>query len=220
MLTEREHGEPIHILPAAAAIAERSWLSGAFYDRLDECRRLLNAAPIQGLGWARGDLAMWLRRVDPTVDADGVAEPYRLFLDGSVEAAADELHRRSMPYEAALALTDSGDANLARRGLDALDRLGAAAVAAKVRRDLRSSGLTVVPARRRSSTLTNPAGLTTRQIDVLHLIDDGLTNAELAERLYLSVRTVEHHVAAILTRLEVTSRRDAIRRGRELGILA
>jgi DNA-binding NarL/FixJ family response regulator len=68
--------------------------------------------------------------------------------------------------------------------------------------------------------LTNPAGLTTRQIDVLHLIDDGLTNAELAERLYLSVRTVEHHVAAILTRLEVTSRRDAIRRGRELGILA
>lgn len=124
-----------------------------------------------------------------------------------------------MPYEAALALVESGDANLAHRGLDVLDRLGAAAVAAKVRRDLRSGGLAVVPARRRSTTLTNPVGLTARQVDVLRLIDEGLTNAQLAERLYLSVRTVDHHVSAILAKLEVTGRRDAIRRGRELGIL-
>jgi DNA-binding NarL/FixJ family response regulator len=80
--------------------------------------------------------------------------------------------------------------------------------------------MTIVPARRRSTTLTNPAGLTTRQIDVLRLIDEGLTNQELAERLYLSVRTVDHHVAAILAKLDVAGRRDAIRRGRELGILA
>jgi len=124
-----------------------------------------------------------------------------------------------MPYEAALALVDSGHAELARRGLDVLDRLGAAAVAAKLRRDLRSSGVGVVPARRRSTTLTNPVGLTARQIDVLRLIDEGLTNAELAERLYLSVKTVDHHVSAILAKLDVTGRREAIRRGRELGIL-
>lgn len=125
-----------------------------------------------------------------------------------------------MPYEAALALADSGDVDLARRGLDVLDRLGAAAVAAKVRRDLRSSGVTVVPARRRSTTLTNAAGLTSRQVEVLRLIDEGLTNAELADRLYLSVRTVDHHVAAILAKLDVSGRRDAIRRGRQLGILS
>jgi DNA-binding NarL/FixJ family response regulator len=124
-----------------------------------------------------------------------------------------------MPYDAALALVDSGDADLARRGLDVLDRLGAAAVAAKLRRDLRSSGVAVVPARRRS-TLANPAGLTSRQIEVLHLIGEGLTNAELADRLYLSAKTVDHHVSAILTKLDVRGRRDAIRRGRELGILA
>ena len=77
-----------------------------------------------------------------------------------------------------------------------------------------------MPARRRSATLANPAGLTTRQIEVLRLLDDGLTNAELAERLYLSVKTVDHHVSAILTKLDVTKRRDAVRRARELGLLS
>ena len=109
---------------------------------------------------------------------------------------------------------------LAARALDILDRLGADAVAAKVRRDLRSQGVSAVPARRRSATLANPAGLTTRQTEVLRLLDDGLTNAELAERLYLSVKTVDHHVSAILTKLDVTKRRDAVRRARELGLLS
>ena len=124
-----------------------------------------------------------------------------------------------MPYDAALALVDSGDPALAARALDILDRLGADAVAAKVRRDLRSKGVSAVPARRRTSTSANAAGLTTRQTEVLRLLDDGLTNAELAERLYLSVKTVDHHVSAILTKLDVTKRRDAVRRARELGLL-
>jgi DNA-binding NarL/FixJ family response regulator len=67
--------------------------------------------------------------------------------------------------------------------------------------------------------LANPAGLTTRQTEVLRLLDDGLTNAELAERLYLSVKTVDHHVSAILAKLDVTKRRDAVRRARELNLL-
>jgi DNA-binding NarL/FixJ family response regulator len=78
--------------------------------------------------------------------------------------------------------------------------------------------MTAVPARRRESSIANPAGLTTRQVGVLRLIGDGLTNTELAERLYLSAKTVDHHVSAILARLEVTNRRDAVRRAREIGI--
>jgi DNA-binding CsgD family transcriptional regulator len=214
------YGEPLRVLPAAAAIAESAWLSGTSDDRLDECRRLLDSGPVTGLEWARGELAIWLHRLEPSVQADGVAHPYRLLLDGRFELAADEFHRLSTPYDAALALVDSGEADLARRGLDVLDRLGAAAVAAKIRRDLRSRGLAVVPARRRSTTLANPAGLTSRQIEVLRLIGEGLTNGELAERLYLSAKTVDHHVSAILTKLDVPGRRDAIRRGRELGVLA
>lgn len=124
-----------------------------------------------------------------------------------------------MPYEAALALTDTGDPALTRPGLDMLDRLGAAAVAVKIRRDLRARGVTVVPARRRPTTLANACGLTTRQLDVLRLMGQGLTNAELAERLFLSVRTVDKHVAAILDKLQAANRRDAVRRARALGVL-
>jgi DNA-binding NarL/FixJ family response regulator len=158
--------------------------------------------------------------VGEAVDATDVAEPYRLVLDGAYEAAADEFHRLSMPYDAALALLDAGDPGLAARALDILDRLGADAVASKVRRDLRAGGQSVVPARRHSATLANPAGLTARQVDVLRLLDDGMTNAELADRLFLSVKTVDHHVSAILAKLEVNKRRDAVRRARALGILA
>jgi DNA-binding NarL/FixJ family response regulator len=68
-------------------------------------------------------------------------------------------------------------------------------------------------------TLRNPAGLTRRQVEVLRRMEDGLTNAELAAQLYLSAKTVDHHVSAILTKLQVTNRRDAVRRGRELGII-
>ena len=109
---------------------------------------------------------------------------------------------------------------LARRALDVLDRLGADAVAAKVRFDLRARGRNRgAPAPRRATTLANPAGLTARQVEVLRLLQDGLTNAELAERLFLSVKTVDHHVSAILTKLDVTKRRDAVRRAKEVGIL-
>lgn len=214
-------GELVRMLPVAAAIAEKSWITGADDPRLQMCREMLTGAPATGLEWSRGELAMWLHRIDQdtSVAPDTVAEPYRLLLDGQFEAAAQEFHRLSTPYDAALALLDSGDAALARRALDVLDRLCADAVAAKVRLDLRARGLRTVPAPRRASTLANPVGLTTRQIEVLRLLDDGLTNAELAERLFLSAKTVDHHVSAILAKLDVTKRRDAVRRARDIGIL-
>ena len=54
--------------------------------------------------------------------------------------------------------------------------------------------------------------LTARQLDVLELVRDGLTDAEIAQRLVLSVKTVNHHVAAILAKLGADNRRDAARR--------
>lgn len=215
----RRYGELVRLLPVAAAIAERSWLSGIPDPRLPECRTMLDTAPVTGLEWARGELSMWLHRIDSAVPVLAATEPYAQAADGRHEAAAEAFHQLSAPYDAALALVDSGDPALARRALDVLDRLGADAVAAKVRFDLRAAGAAAVPGPRRASTRANPAGLTARQVEVLRLLGDGLTNAELAERLYLSVKTVDHHVSAILTKLGVTKRRDAVRRARELGIL-
>lgn len=219
------YGEPVRVLPAAAGLVERAWLTGEGLDGIDEFAALLESARGTGLEWARGELAMWLRRLDPTAAVapvtgpDAVATPYRLYLDGQIASAAVEFERIGTVYEAALALTETGDDDSIRRGLDSLDRMGAAAVADKVRLDLRAAGRKGVPSRRRPATLTNPAGLTRRQVEVLQRMADGLTNSELAAQLYLSAKTVDHHVSAILAKLGVPNRRAAVRRGRELGII-
>ena len=81
-------------------------------------------------------------------------------------------------------------------------------------RRLRDLGVTRIPRGPRAFTREHPAGLTERQVDVLHLLGEGLTNAEIAARLVLSIRTVDHHVSAILTKLGVASRREAARLAR------
>jgi len=74
-----------------------------------------------------------------------------------------------------------------------------------------------VPGRPRRATRANPAGLTARQVEVLALIEEGLTNAEVAARLFISPKTADHHVSAILTKLRVRSRREAAEAARRMG---
>ena len=88
-----------------------------------------------------------------------------------------------------------------------LDRLGAAAAAAVCRRRLRRAGVPV-PRGPRAATRSNPGRLTDRQLEVLALLAEGRTNAEIAARLVVSPRTVDNHVAALLRRLGVRSRRE------------
>ena len=89
------------------------------------------------------------------------------------------------------------------------DQLGAAPVARLARQRLRTLGVRQVPRGPQPSTRTNPAGLTDRQVEILRLLAEGLTNAEIADRLVVSVRTVDHHVSAVLQKLGVASRREA-----------
>jgi DNA-binding CsgD family transcriptional regulator len=220
-------GEPMRLLPAAAALAEQAWLTGIGDERLDACRALVDIVDRPGLEWGRGGLIIWLRRLDrarsapvPFTDASiAVAEPYRLELAGAFAAAAATWADLDSPYERALALVESGEPALCREGLDTMDRLGADAAAAKLRRELRAAGMSIVPAPRRAATRNNPSGLTAREIDVVRLLDEGLTNGELATRLFLSRKTVDHHVSAILTKLGVPNRREAVRAARRLGVV-
>src|SRR5262249_6179288 len=88
-----------------------------------------------------------------------------------------------------------------------------------VAHSLRQLGARRVPRGPRSSTRNNPAGLTRRELDVLELVAAGLQNSEIASRLFLSVKTVETHVAAILKKLGVRSRGEAAVAAVNLGLL-
>lgn len=214
----RRYGEPLRILPVATALVEQVWHTGESDDRVPGFCELLGIHG-DGLEWARGDLAVWLARVGIDCVADGVAAPFATYLGGDVASAAGAFAEYGLEFDAALALTETDDRDAIVSGLVWLDALGAYATADRVRRALRADGSMTVPSRRRSSTLANPAGLTRRQVEVLTLMADGLTNAELAERLYLSEKTVGHHVSAILACLGAPNRREAVRRGRESGVI-
>ncbi len=150
-------------------------------------------------------------------DAEG---PLALCLAGAWEEAADEWTRLGRPYEAALALAETGKEEPLRQAHDALQQLGALPAARLVSQRLRTLGVRGLARGPRTATRQNPAGLTARELDVLALLAGGLRNAAIAERLVVSPRTVDHHVSAILRKLESGTRGEAVARAGELGFLA
>jgi DNA-binding NarL/FixJ family response regulator len=124
-----------------------------------------------------------------------------------------------MPYEQALALAEGTEEAL-RESLAILDRLGAGPLAAIVRRRLRELGARNVPRGPLETTRANPAGLTDREFEVLQLLAQGCTNAQLARRLHRSPKTIDHHVSAVLEKLGVRSRAQAVSAAFSRGIVA
>jgi DNA-binding NarL/FixJ family response regulator len=143
----------------------------------------------------------------PVEPFDSIEEPFRSSIRHDPSAATAWLDLGA-PFEAAMANLDSWDIADPSAAIEALDGLGATATADRARLELRNRGVTNLPARPRSSTRANPAGLTNRQLEVARLMAEGLTNAELADRLFISTKTADHHVSAVLSKLGLTSRRE------------
>jgi DNA-binding NarL/FixJ family response regulator len=123
-----------------------------------------------------------------------------------------------MPYERALELLSSGEEGPMLEALRLFDDLGAEPAARLVRQRLRDHGLRTIPRGPAPATRQHPAGLTARQAEVLERLSHGLTNAQIADELVLSVRTVDHHVAAVLQKLGVPTRQEAAERARSLDL--
>jgi ATP/maltotriose-dependent transcriptional regulator MalT len=147
---------------------------------------------------------------------EGGPQPWAAALRGDWRAAAEAFEAAGDPYEAALELAASGEVEPMLQAVRALDDLGATPAASAARRRLRELGVRTIPRGPQATTRAHPAGLTSRQADVLDLLAEGLTNAEIAQRLVVSVRTVDHHVSTILGKLGVPSRRHASRLARSL----
>jgi DNA-binding NarL/FixJ family response regulator len=98
--------------------------------------------------------------------------------------------------------------------------LGATAATHMIERRLRDLDLRGPATGPRPSTARNPAQLTNRQLEVLHLLAEGLTNVEIAAKLYRSTKTIDHHVSAVLEKLEAKNRTEAVRIAADMGLLA
>jgi DNA-binding CsgD family transcriptional regulator/tetratricopeptide (TPR) repeat protein len=202
-----------------AARAEAAWLAGDRERAVEEALVVYPLALEKRHLWFAGELAYWQWKAGaPDAWPDWIAPPYRLQLEGDARAAAAAWHDHGCPYEAARALAESDEAEAQLEALAELERLGAGPLAKQVRQGLRARGATV-PRGPRASTRANPAELTTRELDVLRLVADGKRNAEVADELVLSRRTVDHHVSAILRKLQVKTRGEAAAEAARLGLL-
>ncbi|HEV2405653.1 MAG TPA: response regulator transcription factor, partial [Ktedonobacterales bacterium] len=213
-------GELQHIAPVAAARAEAAWLEGRPSAVIEAIAPALALAARQHVPWLIGELTSWQWRAGATTSSDGAAEPYASEMDGDWEAAARSWEERGCPYEAALARAGATDERTLRAALSALQALDAHATARVVARRLRELGARDLPRGPRASTRANDSHLTARELEVLEFVVQGFRNADIAARLYLSPKTVEHHISAILAKLGVGSRTEAIAHALAHGLVA
>jgi DNA-binding CsgD family transcriptional regulator/tetratricopeptide (TPR) repeat protein len=212
-------GELPRIAPVAAARAEAAWLEGDGAAAARATTGALALAVERAAGWRAGELAVWRRRAGLAEQSPPVVDgPFALELAGRAQAAAERWTELGGPYEAALALAAADDEDLLRRSFDEFQRLGAQPAAVIVARRLRERGARGVPRGPRPATRENPAQLTTRELDVLALVAEGLRNSDIAERLFVSRKTVDHHVSAILRKLDVRTRGEAGAEAVRLGL--
>lgn len=228
-LDRREGVLPVTVVPAApdidawysprsVAAAEAAWLRGHQVEAATIAAAGLALALRSREGWRIGMLACWQQRsgVAASLPAGAaVAPPCALELAGEHGAAAAAWAALDCPYDQALALLGGTLAQVSE-ALVLFEGLGAWPAADIARKRLRSFGVTKGTRGPYRNSRDDTLGLTPRQRSVLQALEAGLSNREIAQRLHRSERTVEGHVAALLAKLGVATREQAVARARAL----
>ena len=195
--------------PTRAARAEMAWLKNNYSLASEEARAVYDIAVSKEHPWIAGELAFWRWKAgDVFTPSSWIARPFALQIAGDWRAAAIEWEKRGCPYEQGMALMD-GDESAQLKALEIFERLGAGPIIEKLKEQMRVQG-TRVPRGPRAATRENRFGLTSREMEVLGHLAKGSSNPAIAKSLSLSTRTVEHHIASILQKMQVKSRSEAV----------
>jgi DNA-binding CsgD family transcriptional regulator len=195
----------------AAIGAEAAWLAGDREGVLREVQPAYELVCRRRDPRMKGELAAWLCRVSALEQhPTDMAEPYAMEISRDWRGAARAWKDLGCLYEQATVLAVYGTEPEQREALAIWEQLGAAPAAQALRKQMRARGVRSVPRGSRISTRSNSHGLTRREAEILGLLSEGLRNSVIAKRLFVSTKTVDHHVSAILTKLRVPSRAEAI----------
>tara|TARA_Y100001933_G_scaffold131604_2_gene131216 strand:+ start:2819 stop:5470 length:2652 start_codon:yes stop_codon:yes gene_type:complete len=220
--TALDIGEQQRITPVRLALIEHHYLREQWEPAHAHLEAMLAFGTRLLRPWDAGAVRLWARRLRVNVDDEVGSQPteaQRLELDGDPAAAAEALDRRALPFDAAmcrLAGARAGHPQLLDQAVQGFDSLGCAAGADAARRLAEGQGVKV--GRRPSArggqrpARAHPLGLTPREVEVLTMMTEGASNAEIADRMSRSQRTVEHHVSSILGKLSASNRLEAILR--------
>jgi DNA-binding CsgD family transcriptional regulator len=207
------------ILPALAALLEYEWVTGEDHVERTALEYAIGLIGQPGRLRESSEFEFWLFKVRKQVlPMHETEKGYRANNPKMALEAAAGWQRLGCPYEQALLLFE-GDADSKKEAISIVHRLGAQAIYEKMKDEMRGSGITGIPRGLRKTTQSNPAQLTDRELGVLRLLKEGLQNKEIGSRLFISAKTVDHHISSILFKLEVNSRARAVQEATRLQII-
>jgi len=207
------------IIQALTACLEYEWITGKHIVEKEALDRTIKMTEQMGNIYANSEFAFWLLKArGQHLQLKEVFEGYESDSIPKAQKAASLWKKAGYPYNEALLLFE-GDNNDKRKALTIIQELGAKAVYEKMKLEMRISGIKNIPRGIRKSTQSNPAFLTSRELDVLKLMKEGLQNKEIGTQLFISPKTVDHHISSILFKLDVNSRIKAVQEAVRQGIL-
>ncbi len=211
--------EPLRMMPVMIAMLEYEWMTGTSIIEKEILDNVINMAEQRGVIYENSAFAFWLMKTrKQKLVLREYFEGYNVYDKISAMKAANLWKQLGCPYEQALALFEGNDDNK-REAIEIVHKLGAEAIYEKMKFEMRAAGIKNIPRGIRKSTQSNPANLTDRELDVLQLLRDGLQNKEIAARLFISPKTVDHHISSIFFKLDVNSRAKAVQEATQLEIL-
>ena len=207
------------IIPSMIALLEYEWLTGKTMIEKDDIEQTTILMQRNGIDSEKNEFAFWIKKAGRHfVPFKEIAEGYDTSIAAKVLKAAAFWKKTGCPYEEALVLFEGKDDDK-RKAIAMVHDLGATAVYEKMKQEMRNLGIKNIPRGIRNSTRSNAALLTAREMDILQLLKEELQNKEIAAQLYISAKTVDHHISSILFKLDASSRSKAVTEAVRIGIL-
>lgn len=207
------------IIPCMVALLEYEWITGDPFIEKEDIEQTVVLMQDAGMDVEKAEFAFWMKKVGRyLVPIKEIAEPYDISSAAKALKAATFWEKRGCLYEQALVLFEGKDKDK-RKAITMIQHVGATAVYEKMKQEMKNIGIKHIPRGIRNSTRSNAAFLTVREMDILKLMREELQNKEIAAQLYISAKTVDHHISSILLKLDANSRSKAVTRAVQMGIL-